>query len=439
MDKDRVCLERRAAHGDPSVPTAPEHARSRYSPRRLTAASFPGLPPSAGPGDPGILLGLGAAHRVIGHFASIRTRQLFPADLPWRQAEARLAQAFPDREDLILVVLDGATRISRSAARRRWRRPCGEARPVPLGAPPRRQPLFRAPRAALPAHGGAPEDHRAHDRGPAPARAAAAEPGARPPGRTRPDAAGRRARRGHARQPRRAARRAGGECGGRWRGRPARSTGPACCSTASLRRGSCGASCWSARGSTSPPCRQAPPPGRWSGRRRRAWGCGRKPVWGPPYRLRALADEEFATIREGRRPEHRPHLGAGGRAALGGAALAPSHPAGAGHGHGRVGPHRRLRTAFYGSFNVISVAFAVLVIGLGDDQSVQFAIRYREERHGLGALVPALLAAGPMAGPSMGPRGPGHHHGFWHWPRPNTSAWRNLASSPGSACCSPGC
>jgi hopanoid biosynthesis associated RND transporter like protein HpnN len=53
-------------------------------------------------------------------------------------------------------------------------------------------------------------------------------------------------------------------------------------------------------------------------------------------------------------------------------------------------------------FNVISVAFAVLFIGLGDDQSVQFAIRYREARHRRGGLTSALVAAGRDAGPSMG-------------------------------------
>ena len=97
MDKDRVCLERRAAHGDPSVPTAPEHARSRYSPRRLTAALvFLACRRPLGLLLLAILLGLGATHQVIGHFAiNTDTSRLFPADLPWRQAEMRLAAAFP--------------------------------------------------------------------------------------------------------------------------------------------------------------------------------------------------------------------------------------------------------------------------------------------------------------------------------------------------------
>ncbi len=46
-----------------------------------------------------------------------------------------------------------------------------------------------------------------------------------------------------------------------------------------------------------------------------------------------------------------------------------------------------------GRFNLISVAFAALFIGLGVDFGIQFATRYREERHGHGDLEPALLHA----------------------------------------------
>lgn len=46
-----------------------------------------------------------------------------------------------------------------------------------------------------------------------------------------------------------------------------------------------------------------------------------------------------------------------------------------------------------GRFNLISVAFAVLFIGLGVDFGIQFATRYREERHGDDDLRSALLAA----------------------------------------------
>ena len=116
----------------------------------------------------------------------------------------------------------------------------------------------------------------------------------------------------------------------------------------------------------------------------------------------ALADEEFATIREG--AELSTSLTLALEAVLLWVALRSLRlilPVLATVMAGLV-----LTGAFglavYGSFNVISVAFAVLVIGLGDDQSVQFAIRYREERHRLSALVPALVEAGRVAGPSMG-------------------------------------
>jgi len=46
-----------------------------------------------------------------------------------------------------------------------------------------------------------------------------------------------------------------------------------------------------------------------------------------------------------------------------------------------------------GRFNLISVAFAVLFIGLGVDFGIQFATRYREERHNVDDLPQALLAA----------------------------------------------
>jgi hopanoid biosynthesis associated RND transporter like protein HpnN len=46
-----------------------------------------------------------------------------------------------------------------------------------------------------------------------------------------------------------------------------------------------------------------------------------------------------------------------------------------------------------GRFNLISVAFAVLFIGLGVDFGIQFATRYREERHDNDDLRGALLAA----------------------------------------------
>ncbi len=54
-----------------------------------------------------------------------------------------------------------------------------------------------------------------------------------------------------------------------------------------------------------------------------------------------------------------------------------------------------------GALNLISVAFAVLFVGLGVDFGIQFSVRYRAERHGSLDLNEALLAtvrgvAGPL-------------------------------------------
>lgn len=54
-----------------------------------------------------------------------------------------------------------------------------------------------------------------------------------------------------------------------------------------------------------------------------------------------------------------------------------------------------------GRFNLISVAFAVLFIGLGVDFGIQFATRYREERHNDDDLDSALLAATGGIGGSL--------------------------------------
>jgi hopanoid biosynthesis associated RND transporter like protein HpnN len=50
--------------------------------------------------------------------------------------------------------------------------------------------------------------------------------------------------------------------------------------------------------------------------------------------------------------------------------------------------------ALVGSFNVISIYFAVLFVGIGVDFAIQFGVRYRNERHRLGALSDALREAG---------------------------------------------
>jgi len=54
-----------------------------------------------------------------------------------------------------------------------------------------------------------------------------------------------------------------------------------------------------------------------------------------------------------------------------------------------------------GSLNLVSVAFGVLFIGLAVDFSIQFSIRYRDQRHRLGTLAAALGAAATTIGPSL--------------------------------------
>lgn len=54
-----------------------------------------------------------------------------------------------------------------------------------------------------------------------------------------------------------------------------------------------------------------------------------------------------------------------------------------------------------GSFNPLSIAFAVLFIGLGVDFGIQYAVQYRAERAHLPELHPALEQAARVAGPGM--------------------------------------
>ena len=51
-----------------------------------------------------------------------------------------------------------------------------------------------------------------------------------------------------------------------------------------------------------------------------------------------------------------------------------------------------------GALNMISVAFAVLFVGLGVDFGIQFSVRYRAERHDVPALAPALVQAAEKIG-----------------------------------------
>jgi uncharacterized protein len=54
-----------------------------------------------------------------------------------------------------------------------------------------------------------------------------------------------------------------------------------------------------------------------------------------------------------------------------------------------------------GAFNIISVAFVALFVGLGVDFGIQFGVRYRAERHGGATLNNAIVRAGRFIGPSL--------------------------------------
>ncbi|HUZ66471.1 MAG TPA: MMPL family transporter, partial [Beijerinckiaceae bacterium] len=57
-----------------------------------------------------------------------------------------------------------------------------------------------------------------------------------------------------------------------------------------------------------------------------------------------------------------------------------------------------LGLAMVGALNLISVAFAVLFVGIGADFGIQFSVRYRAERHAVGDLSKAISLAGVRAG-----------------------------------------
>jgi hopanoid biosynthesis associated RND transporter like protein HpnN len=57
--------------------------------------------------------------------------------------------------------------------------------------------------------------------------------------------------------------------------------------------------------------------------------------------------------------------------------------------------------AAVGRFNVISVAFIPLFVGIGVDFGIQYSVRYRAERHQKRDLIPALTQAGAIMGPPL--------------------------------------
>jgi predicted RND superfamily exporter protein len=79
----------------------------------------------------------------------------------------------------------------------------------------------------------------------------------------------------------------------------------------------------------------------------------------------------------------------------------------------------------YGAFNLISVAFAVLFIGLGVDFGIQFCVCYRAKRHLHDDLQLALRAAGSEVGVPLALAGASTAAGFYAFLPPITAAYRN--------------
>ena len=69
--------------------------------------------------------------------------------------------------------------------------------------------------------------------------------------------------------------------------------------------------------------------------------------------------------------------------------------------------------AMVGTLNVISVAFAVLFVGIGVDFGIQFAVRYRHERRGNDDLRAALVSAATEAGKPLALAAAATTAGFW--------------------------
>ena len=84
-----------------------------------------------------------------------------------------------------------------------------------------------------------------------------------------------------------------------------------------------------------------------------------------------------------------------------------------------------LGSLMIGAFNVISIYFTVLFVGIGVDFAIQFSVRYRDERHRLGELRTAIRSAGsrvalPLALASLATAG-----GFSRFFQPTIEAYPN--------------
>ena len=78
-----------------------------------------------------------------------------------------------------------------------------------------------------------------------------------------------------------------------------------------------------------------------------------------------------------------------------------------------------------GTLNLVSVAFAVLFVGIAVDFGIQFSVRFREERlHASGTPV-ALVATARRAGPQVTVAAVASATGSWPSRPPASSAWRS--------------
>src|SRR5438874_13778929 len=77
-----------------------------------------------------------------------------------------------------------------------------------------------------------------------------------------------------------------------------------------------------------------------------------------------------------------------------------------------------------GAFNLISVAFAILFIGLAADFCIQFTVRYRSERHERDEVRAALRGAGARAGGPLALAAAGTMVGFFSFV---PTAYRGIA------------
>ena len=89
------------------------------------------------------------------HFAlNANTTELISTKLKWRQQELAFEAAFPQFNNLTMVVVDGVTpELADAAARRLDSGAAGKARTFPQRATPRRRPVLRSQRAVAAAAG----------------------------------------------------------------------------------------------------------------------------------------------------------------------------------------------------------------------------------------------------------------------------------------------